>query len=39
MIYTEVKIAWKNGDFLREHAVKIISERKKKKLLANEQQK
>ena len=38
MIYTEVKIAWKNGDFLREHAVKIISKRKKK-LLANEQQK
>ena len=30
MIYTEVKIAWKNGDFLREHAVKIISKKKKR---------
>ena len=34
MIYTVVKIAWKNGDFLREHAVKIISKRKKKEVIS-----
>ena len=39
-MYTDVKIAWKSCESLREHTMKIISfEKTKMKLLTNEQQK